>query len=164
LVVSEVGVLWQIKDGLVLASFTLISFIVVHFNKSLPNEIHFLNIALIADHDFPWCGNPAVHLDDQFVGEATLTLLKEVIERSLELFEDPGVLDEVGLHLWSDLLIELELFDDKIEIIEECLLYILSNVIIECRLNVEWLVGFFNFLNPHVKRVKFFFNQIIEVI
>lgn len=158
MVVTEVGVLWQIKDGLVLKPFTLISFIIVHFNESLPNEIHFLDIALIADHHFAWSGNPAVHLDDQFVGEAALALLKEVIKRSLELFEHPGVLDEVSLHLGSDLLIELEFFNDKIEIIEEGLLNILSNIIVKRWLDVEWLVGLFNFLDPHVKGVKFFFN------
>jgi len=140
LVVTEVGVLWQIQNGLVLAPFTLISFIVVDFNKSLPNEIHFLHIALVADHHFTRSRNPAVHLDDQFVGEATLTLLKEVIKRSLELLEDPSVLDKVSLHLGSDLLIELELLDNEIEIIEEGLLNILSNIIIKCWLDVEWLV------------------------
>jgi len=29
---------------------------------------------------------------------------------------------------------------------------------------VEWLVRFFNLLDPHVQRVKFLFNEVIEVI
>jgi hypothetical protein len=73
-----------------------------------------------------------------------------MIERSLEFFKDPCVLDEICLHFWCYLLIELELFDDQIEIVKECLLYIFSNVIIESRLDVEWLVRLFNFFYPHI--------------
>ena len=29
---------------------------------------------------------------------------------------------------------------------------------------MEWLVWFFNLLDPHIKRVKFFLNEIFEVI
>ena len=140
MVITEVGVLWQIKDGLVLEAFTLISFIIVDFNKSLSYEVHFLHIALVADDNFARSGNPAIHLDDQFVREATLALLKEVIEGSLEFFEDPGILNEVSLHLWSDLLVELEFFDDQVEIVEEGLLYILPDIVVKRWLDMEWLV------------------------
>ena len=68
------------------------------------------------------------------------------------------------MHLWSDLLIELEFFNDQVEIIEEGLLYVLSDIIIERWLNVEGFVGLFNLLDPHVQGVELFFNEIIEVI
>ena len=29
---------------------------------------------------------------------------------------------------------------------------------------MEWLVGLFDLLDPHVQGIKFFFNQIVEII
>lgn len=68
------------------------------------------------------------------------------------------------MHLWGDLLVELELFDNKVEIVQESLFDVLSDIIIKSWLNMERLVRLFDLLDPHVKRVKFLFNQIIEVI
>ena len=42
LVVAKIGVLWKIKDGLVL--FLFIVFVVVHFNKALSDEEHLLDV------------------------------------------------------------------------------------------------------------------------
>ena len=89
-------------------------------------------------------------MDTQFVREATLTLLEEVVEGSLEFFEHTSILDEVSLHFRSNLLIELEFFNNKVEIIQKSLLDIFSDVVVKSRLNMERLVRFFNFLNPHV--------------
>mgnify|MGYP004184070287 CR=1 FL=1 len=44
------------------------------------------------------------------------------------------------MHLWSDLLIELELFNNQVEIVEEGLLYVLSDIIVQGWLDMEWLV------------------------
>lgn len=68
------------------------------------------------------------------------------------------------MHLWGNLLIENEFLNDKVEVIHEGLLNILSDIVIESRLNVEWLVRFLNLLDPHVERVKFVFDQVIEVV
>lgn len=78
--------------------------------------------------------------------------------------EDSSVLDELSLHLWCDLLVENELFNDQVEIIHEGLLYVLSDIVIESWLDVEWLVRFLNLLDPHVKGVKFVLNQVIKVV
>jgi hypothetical protein len=61
-------------------------------------------------------------------------------------------------------LIELELLNNQVEIIEESLFDVLSDIVVQSWLNMEWLVRFFNLLNPHVKRVELFFNQVIEII
>jgi len=62
------------------------------------------------------------------------------------------------------LLIELKFLNDKIKVIEESLFNIFPDVIVQRRLNVERLIRLFNFLNPHVQRIKFLLNQVIEVV
>ena len=87
-----------------------------------------------------------------------------MVERALKFLKDSSVLDQVSLHLWSDLLVELELFDDQVEIVEEGLLDILSDIIVKRWLNMERLVGLFDLLDPHIQGVKLLFNEIVEVI
>jgi len=117
----------------------------------LSDEIHLLHIALVGNNDFTRSIDSAVHGDDQLVGEASLAFFEKVVERSFELFEHPGVLNEVSLHLRSDLLVELELFDDKVEIVQESLFNILSNIVVKGRLNMERLVRLLDLLDPHVQ-------------
>lgn len=87
-----------------------------------------------------------------------------MVERAFKFLKDSSVLDQVSLHLRSDLLVELELFDDQVEIVEEGLLDILSDIIVKRWLNMERLVGLFDLLDPHIQGVKLLFNEIIEVI
>ena len=61
-------------------------------------------------------------------------------------------------------MIELELFNDQVEIVEESLLDILSDVVVQSWLDMERLVRFLNLLDPHVKGIKFFFDEVIEVV
>lgn len=63
-----------------------------------------------------------------------------MVERLLKISEHSGVLNQFRLHLGCDLLEEWELFDNQVEIIQEGLLNVLSNIVIESGLNVEWLV------------------------
>lgn len=149
MVVSEVRELWKVKNWFFLDF--LIVLVVVDLNETLSDEIHLLDIALVTDDSLAWSVNSAVHCNNQFVGKTSLTLLEEMIERSLEFLEDSSVLDQVSLHLRSNLLIELELLNDQVEIVEEGLLDILSDIVVESWLDMEWLVRLFDFLNPHVK-------------
>jgi len=87
-----------------------------------------------------------------------------MVERAFKFLKDSSVLDQVSLHLRSDLLVELELFDDQVEIVEEGLLDILSDIIVKRWLNMERLVGLFDLLDPHIQGVKLLFNEIVEVI
>jgi len=162
LVVSEVRVLGKIEDRLLLVE--LIVFIVVNFYETLSDEIHFLNVGLVTDNSLAWSVNSAVHADNKLIGKTSLAFLEEMVEGSLELLEHSGILDEISLHLGGNLLVELELLDNQVEIIEEGLLNVLSDIVIEGGLNMERLVGFLNLLDPHVERIQLLFNQIIEVI
>jgi len=128
----------------------IVDLIVEDFYEALTDEEHFLHVTLVADHNLAGNVNSAEHVDDQFVGETTLTLFEEVVERFLELLESPSVLDEFRLHLRGNLLIELELLNDEVEVIQEGLLYVSSNVVVERGLNVEGLVGLLNLFDPHV--------------
>ena len=78
LVVSEVGVLWQVEDWLLFVSLVIL--VVEDLNKSLSDEIHFLDIALETDNSLAWGIDSAVHADNELVSESSLTLLEEVIE------------------------------------------------------------------------------------
>ena len=106
----------------------------------MTNEIHFFDITFVTNDALSRCRNTAVHLNNELICEATLALLKEMIEGSLELFEDSGVLNQIGLHLWRDLLVELELLDNQIEIVKEGLLDVLSDIVVKGWLDVERLV------------------------
>lgn len=78
LVIAKVRVFGQIEDGL--ATFLLIVIIVEHLHNTLANEEHLLHIAFVADHSFVLLENATKHVDDELVGEAALTLVKEMIE------------------------------------------------------------------------------------
>ena len=106
----------------------------------MPDEKHLLDVTLVADDDLVLLEDAAEHVDDELVGEAALTLVEEVVEGALELLEDASVLDEVSLHLGSDLLVEVEFLDDQVEIIQEGLLDILPDIVVECGLYVERLI------------------------
>ena len=78
MVITEVGEFWEIENWLLLLD--LIVLVVEHFNEALSDEVHLLDIALVADDTLSWSGDTAIHLDDQFVSEASLTFLEEVVE------------------------------------------------------------------------------------
>lgn len=162
LVVAKVAVFGQIQDGALLDIFVIL--VIIHFNEALPDEVHFFDITLVTNDAFAGGGDTAVHLDDELIGEASLALLEEVVEGSLEFFEDTGVLDQVRLHLRGNLLIELELFDNQVEIIEESLLNILSDIVVQGRLDVEGFVRFLDFLDPHVQGVQLLLDEVVEII
>jgi len=63
-----------------------------------------------------------------------------MVEGLFEISENSSVLDKFSLHFWSDLLEEWELLNNKIEIIQESLFNVFSDVIVECWLNMEGLV------------------------
>ena len=162
LVISEVRELWQVEDWLLFLD--LIVVVVVDLDNSLSNKIHLLDVTLVTNNGLTRCVKSTEHVDDELVGESSLTFVEEVIERLLELLENSCVLDQLGLHLWGDLLVENKLLNNQVKIVHEGLLNILSDIVIESWLDVEWLVGLFNLLNPHIEGVKFIFDQVIKVV
>ena len=163
LIVTEITELWQVKNGLfVLAIFAAL--VGVKFHNTLSDEEELLDVALVADDSLAGSIDSAVHVDDELVGEASLALIEKVVEGLFEFLEHSGILNQVSLHLWRDLLIELEFFNDQVEIIHESLFDVLSDVVVKSWLDMEWLVGLFNLLDPHVELIQFLLNQVIEVI
>jgi hypothetical protein len=138
LVVSEVAEFRQVKNWSLLND--LIVVVIKNFNDSLSNEINLLHVTFVADNNSSRGVESAEHINDKLVGEAPFALIKEMIERLLEFLENSGILNKLGLHFRSNLLIERELFDNQVEIVFESLLNVLSDVIVQSWLNVEWLV------------------------
>jgi hypothetical protein len=138
LVITEVRIFRQVKNWLLFVDFVV--FIVENFNQSLSNEIHFFNVTSITNNSLAWSIDSAIHTDDKLIGKSSFALFEEMVEGLFEFFEDSGVLNQVSLHLWGDLLIELELFNNQVEIIEESLFDVLSDIVVQSWLNMEWLV------------------------
>lgn len=128
----------------------------------MSNEVHLLHIRLVIEHDLARGHDSAEHGDDQLIDKASLAVVKEVVERLFELHEDSGVLDHISLHLRGELVVEWELFDHKVEIVQESLLNISPDVVVECWLDVVWLIRLFNFLDPHIKRVKLLLDESLK--
>lgn len=139
LIVTEITELWQVKNGLfVLAIFAAL--VGVKFHNTLSDEEELLDVALVADDSLAGSVDSAVHVDDELVGETSLALIEEMVERLLEFLEHSSILDKFSLHLWSDLLVESKLLDDQVEIVFESLFNILSDIVVESWLDMERLV------------------------
>ena len=138
LIVSEIAVFWQEENRLI--GLNLILLIIMNFNHTLANKVHFLKVALIVDEDFVWGEDPAVQLNDQLIDEASFAPIEKVVERPLELSEAVDVEDDLCLQLGWNLSVEVEFFDDQVEVIQEGLLNIIPDVVVELGLDVVWLV------------------------
>jgi len=138
LIITEVRIFRQVKNWLLFVDFVV--FIVENFNQTLSNEIHFFNVTSITNNCLAWSIDSAIHTDDKLIGKSSFALFEEMVEGLFEFFEDSGVLNQVSLHLWGDLLIELELFNNQVEIIEESLFDVLSDIVVQSWLNMEWFV------------------------
>ena len=77
----------------------------------MKDEEQFFDIWLVTNYCLAWREYLAVHVDDELVDEATLTPREEMAEVVFELFECFGTLNQVCLHIRSDLLIEVKFFN-----------------------------------------------------
>ena len=84
---------------------------VKHLNYALSNEIHLFDRRFVTDNSSILLKNTTEHIDDEFIDETSLTIVKEVIKGAFELLEYFGVLYKIRLHLGCDLLVEWELFN-----------------------------------------------------
>ena len=80
----------------------------------------------------------AVHINDKLVGEAAFTVVEEVFEVCLEVGED--CVDDLGLHLGCDQLVEVELLYDHVKVMQESILHEGSYVLVKLRRNIEGFV------------------------
>ena len=101
---------------------------VEHLYNTLTNKIHFFDRWFIADDGSVLLKDSAEHVYDELIDEAPFTIIKEVIEGALKLLEYFRVLNEIGLHLRCDLLVEGKLLNDQVEVIKECLFNVLANI------------------------------------
>lgn len=108
--------------------------------------------------------DPAIQVDNEFINKSSLTVLKEVIKRPLEVTEVPCVFDQVCLHFGCQLLEEIELFNDQVEVMQESILYKASDVIVKLRVDVEWWVTLLDLFDPHVKTIHFSTQEVIKVV
>lgn len=138
LIVSEITEFRQVKDWLFFLNLIII--VVVDLDDTLSDEVDFFDIALVADNNSSWGIKSAEHIDNKLVGETSLALIEEMVERLLEFLEHSSILDKFSLHLWSDLLVESKLLDDQVEIVFESLFNILSDIVVESWLDMERLV------------------------
>ena len=118
----------------------LVLLVIKYLDNTLSDKVHLLNWRLVTNNCPILLKNAAEHINDELVYKAALTVIEEVVEGSLELLEDLGVLNQVGLHFGGYLLIEGELLDDEIEVVEKSLLDVFADVAVEGRLNVVRLV------------------------
>ena len=87
-----------------------------------------------------------------------------MVEVPFKTFELGGLGDELGLHLRGHLLVEWELFDNKVVIIQEGLVDVILDIVIKIWLNVERLIGFLDLLDPHVERIKLLVDEVLKVV
>lgn len=76
-----------------------------------------------------------------------------MVELLLKVSELTNILNEVCLHLRSNLLIELKFFNYEVEVKHKGLFNVLADVSVERGLDVVALIALLNFLDPHVQSV-----------
>ena len=138
LVVSKVTKFRQVENRSFLDDFIVI--IIENLNDSLSDEIYLLNVTFVADYNSSGGVKSAEHVDDKFISESSLAFVKEMVERFLKFLENSGVLNQLCLHLWGDLLIERKLFNYQVEVIFEGLFNVLSDIVVQSGLDMEWFV------------------------
>ena len=132
LVLTEVTELWQVENALV--PLDLIEMVVEHLDNALSNKVNLFDCSLIINDNIAWRLNSTIHANDKVIDKTSFTLLKIVTEAILKLFEYSDVGHEICLHSWGDLLVEGELFYNKIKVVKEGLLDELSDLSVELRL------------------------------
>jgi hypothetical protein len=149
LIVAKDGELWQKHE---VSDLKLI----IHGNGTLLDEIKLAELLSIGDYSGIRLINPSKHVYDELINETALTVLKEVSELCLEVLENCTY--DLCLHFWWDLLIEVEFFNNQIEVVQEGIVNKLLNVAIQIRRDVVRLVGSFYFLDPNVEHAELFID------
>lgn len=90
--------------------------IIMDFNYSLSDEIKFFKMTFVALNNCVCLLESAEKINDNFISESSLAFIKEMLEVLFKFIEYLGFFDKSCLHFWSELLVEWELLNDKIEI------------------------------------------------
>ena len=135
---------------------------VIHRDGALAYKVHLSELFTIVNNIQTRFINSSKHVDNQLIDKASLTILEEMSELPLEIFEY-GIHD-LSLHLGRDLLIEVELLDDQVEIMQKGIMHILLDVGIEVGRDVVGLVRTLNLFDPDIQHTEFFINETLKII
>jgi hypothetical protein len=102
------------------------------------------------------------HIDDQLIDEPSLTVFEEMLEMSLKVLKDR--LHDLSLHLRGDLLIEIELFNNQVEIVHEGIVHVLLDVTVKVRGDIVGLVRTLYLFNPDIQETQLFIYETLEVV
>jgi hypothetical protein len=130
--------------------------LIIHGNCTFLDEVELAELLSIRDYSGIRLVYPSKHVYDKFINETTLAVLKEVPELCLEILENCTY--DLCLHFWWDLLVEIEFFNNQIEIVQEGIMNELFNVTIQIRRDIVGLVGPFYFLDPNVEHAELFID------
>ena len=122
--------------------------LVPQLNSSLPDKVDLLEPGSITDNCWISLIDTAVHIYYQLIGETPLTVVKEMLELSLEFFEE--WISKLSLHLWRDFVVKGEFLDNHVKVIEHGILYVLFDTTVQFWWDIVGLVWFLNLLDPNV--------------
>lgn len=128
-------------------------FCIEHFNLARYNEVQLFDTRLVADKCLSWFRDLAIKLHNHLIDKTLFTLFEKVFELFEQIVELVCVFHELSLNLGRQLVEERKLKLHQVEIVEECLVDILLDVVVKVWLNVIRFVGAFNLLDPHVQVV-----------
>ena len=91
------------------------------------------------------------HPDYELISEADFAGIEEVSEAGDELIEN--LVDQLSLHLGSQLLVQVILFDNQVIILSERLVHGILNALGQVRWHIVGLVTPLNSLHPQVHTI-----------
>ena len=71
-----------------------------------------------------------VKIDDNLVDKSSFAFFEEMVEWFFKLMENSSVLNKFWLHFWCNLLIEVEFFNNQVEIKQKRLFDIFSDIVV----------------------------------
>lgn len=120
----------------------------IQINLTVYHEDNFFCFFANRLYDSAWKVLTSVHPDNELISETDLTRVEEVLESLDELVKD--FLYQFSLHLRSQLLVQLVLFNDQVIIRAEGLLDSFLDSLRQFRWHVVWLVTALDSLHPEV--------------
>lgn len=102
----------------------------------------------------------SVHVDHEFIAEPNLTRSKEAFKLLHEFRKNQ--ITQLGLHLRGELLVQVEFFDDQIEVKHKGIADSFCHTVVKTWVNMKWFVRLFNLLDPPVQAVHFGFDKGIK--
>ena len=76
MVLAEIGIFWKVKDRTVRIDTVIV--VVIHFNHALSYETYLVDFREVCNQSFTWFFSPDKQVDDHFIDETSLALLKKV--------------------------------------------------------------------------------------